>query len=49
VLVTLGVRREGFYNANQDGAKYIEMKNQIAAAPERVVGCERRQLVQGLR
>jgi hypothetical protein len=29
VLVTLGVRREGFYNANQDGAKYIEMKNQI--------------------
>jgi hypothetical protein len=30
VLVTLGVRREGFYNANQDGTKYIEMKNQIA-------------------
>jgi hypothetical protein len=30
VLVTLGVRREGFYNANQDGVKYIEMKNQIA-------------------
>jgi hypothetical protein len=28
VLVTAGVRREGFYNANQDGAKYIEMKNQ---------------------
>ncbi len=28
VLVTLGVRREGFYNANQDGTKYIEMKNQ---------------------
>jgi hypothetical protein len=30
VLLTLGVRREGFYNANQDGTKYIEMKNQIA-------------------
>ena len=30
VLVTLGVRREGFYNANQDGTKYIEMKNQLA-------------------
>jgi len=30
VLVTLGVRREGFYNANQDNVKYIEMKNQIA-------------------
>jgi outer membrane receptor protein involved in Fe transport len=30
VLVTAGVRREGFYNANQDGVKYIEMKNQIA-------------------
>jgi hypothetical protein len=30
VLVTVGVRREGFYNANQDGTKYIEMKNQIA-------------------
>jgi hypothetical protein len=30
VLVTAGVRREGFYNANQDGTKYIEMKNQIA-------------------
>jgi len=30
VLVTVGVRREGFYNANQDGVKYIEMKNQIA-------------------
>ncbi|RYE70282.1 MAG: TonB-dependent receptor [Oxalobacteraceae bacterium] len=29
VLVTAGVRREGFYNANQDGTKYIEMKNQI--------------------
>jgi hypothetical protein len=28
VLLTAGVRREGFYNANQDGAKYIEMKNQ---------------------
>jgi outer membrane receptor protein involved in Fe transport len=28
VLVTVGVRREGFYNANQDGTKYIEMKNQ---------------------
>jgi outer membrane receptor protein involved in Fe transport len=28
VLLTGGVRREGFYNANQDGAKYIEMKNQ---------------------
>ena len=30
VAVTVGVRREGFYNANQDGTKYIEMKNQIA-------------------
>ncbi|WP_432382251.1 hypothetical protein [Duganella sp. P38] len=30
LLVTVGVRREGFYNANQDGTKYIEMKNQIA-------------------
>jgi hypothetical protein len=30
VLLTAGVRREGFYNANQDGTKYIEMKNQIA-------------------
>nr|WP_314544937.1 TonB-dependent receptor [uncultured Massilia sp.] len=30
VLVTAGVRREGFYNANQDGTKYIEMKNQWA-------------------
>jgi hypothetical protein len=30
VLLTLGVRREGFYNANQDNVKYIEMKNQIA-------------------
>jgi hypothetical protein len=30
VLLTLGVRREGFYNANQDGTKYIEMRNQIA-------------------
>ncbi|QOL49837.1 TonB-dependent receptor [Massilia litorea] len=30
VLVTVGVRREGFYNANQDGTKYIEMKNQYA-------------------
>lgn len=30
ILVTAGVRREGFYNANQDGVKYIEMKNQIA-------------------
>jgi outer membrane receptor protein involved in Fe transport len=30
VLVTVGVRREGFYNANQDGTKYIEMKNQWA-------------------
>jgi len=29
VLVTVGLRREGFYNANQDGTKYIEMKNQI--------------------
>jgi hypothetical protein len=28
VLVTAGLRREGFYNANQDGTKYIEMKNQ---------------------
>jgi hypothetical protein len=28
--VTAGIRREGFYNANQDGTKYIEMKNQIA-------------------
>jgi hypothetical protein len=49
VLVTLGVRREGFYNANQDGAKYIEMKNQILPRLNVVVGCERRQLVQGLR
>ena len=30
LLVTIGVRREGFFNANQDGVKYIEMKNQIA-------------------
>lgn len=30
VLVTVGVRREGFYNANQDNTKYIEMKNQYA-------------------
>jgi hypothetical protein len=30
VLLTVGVRREGFYNANQDGTKYIEMRNQIA-------------------
>jgi len=30
VLVTAGVRREGFYNANQDNTKYIEMKNQLA-------------------
>jgi hypothetical protein len=30
VLVTAGVRREGFYNANQDNVKYVEMKNQIA-------------------
>jgi outer membrane receptor protein involved in Fe transport len=30
LLVTGGLRREGFYNANQDGTKYIEMKNQIA-------------------
>jgi hypothetical protein len=30
VLLTVGVRREGFYNANQDGTKYIEMKNQYA-------------------
>lgn len=30
LLVTVGVRREGFYNANQDNVKYIEMKNQIA-------------------
>ena len=30
VLITAGVRREGFYNANQDNTKYIEMKNQIA-------------------
>ncbi|NYE64166.1 hypothetical protein FHW58_005404 [Duganella sp. 1224] len=30
LLVTGGIRREGFYNANQDGTKYIEMKNQIA-------------------
>jgi outer membrane receptor protein involved in Fe transport len=30
LLVTVGVRREGFYNANQDGTKYIEMKNQLA-------------------
>jgi hypothetical protein len=30
VLVTAGVRREGFYNANQDNVKYIEMKNQLA-------------------
>jgi outer membrane receptor protein involved in Fe transport len=28
LLVTAGVRREGFYNANQNGTKYIEMKNQ---------------------
>lgn len=28
LLVTFGVRREGFYNANQNGDKYIEMKNQ---------------------
>jgi len=28
VLLTAGVRREGFYNANQNGDKYIEMKNQ---------------------
>jgi len=30
LLVTAGVRREGFYNANQDNTKYIEMKNQLA-------------------
>ena len=30
VLLTAGLRREGFYNANQDGTKYIEMKNQYA-------------------
>ena len=30
LTVTGGIRREGFYNANQDGTKYIEMKNQIA-------------------
>ena len=30
VLVTVGLRREGFYNANQDNTKYIEMKNQYA-------------------
>lgn len=30
LLVTVGVRREGFYNANQDNTKYIEMKNQYA-------------------
>ncbi|NVD69990.1 TonB-dependent receptor [Duganella sp. BJB1802] len=30
LLITGGIRREGFYNANQDGTKYIEMKNQIA-------------------
>jgi hypothetical protein len=30
LLVTVGVRREGFFNANQDGVKYIEMKNQYA-------------------
>lgn len=30
LLVTVGVRREGFFNANQDGTKYIEMKNQYA-------------------
>ena len=30
LLVTVGLRREGFYNANQDNTKYIEMKNQYA-------------------
>jgi hypothetical protein len=30
VLLTAGLRREGFYNANQDNTKYIEMKNQYA-------------------
>lgn len=30
VLLTVGLRREGFYNANQDNVKYIEMKNQYA-------------------
>jgi len=29
VLVTAGVRNEGFYNANQDGTKYIDQKNSI--------------------
>jgi hypothetical protein len=29
VLVTVGVRNEGFYNANQDNVKYIEQKNSI--------------------
>lgn len=27
VLVTLGLRNEGFYNANQNGTKYIDQKN----------------------
>lgn len=30
VLFTAGIRREGFYNANQDNVKYMEMKNQWA-------------------
>ncbi|WP_028100706.1 TonB-dependent receptor [Pseudoduganella violaceinigra] len=30
ILVTAGLRREGFYNANQDGTKYIKMQNQYA-------------------
>jgi hypothetical protein len=29
VLVTVGVRNEGFYNANQDNVKYIDQKNSI--------------------
>jgi hypothetical protein len=29
VLVKLGVRNEGFYNANQDNTKYIDQKNSI--------------------
>ncbi|MGZ3183919.1 MAG: TonB-dependent receptor [Telluria sp.] len=28
LLITLGLRNEGFYNANSDQVKYLEMKNQ---------------------
>jgi hypothetical protein len=29
ILVAVGVRSEGFYNANQDGTKYIEQKHNV--------------------